>query len=129
MHPRNNQLLANGPYFCLTPIYPLPPCAFLYSEGSFISLCDALSPVTWVLLPHSFLEDMCLFPSLFSASLFSRGTVQSQLLFTRSSHSTWQQKRKAFEVVSRKEQGPSWDSGVCFLSMDLKSGVAGGSPF
>lgn len=45
---------------------------------------------------------------------------------TRNPHSTWQQKGKAFEVVSRKEQGASWDSGVCFLGMATGSEVTGG---
>lgn len=64
MHPRNNQVLANGPYFCLTPVYcayPLPPCTFSYPEGSFISLQGALSPATWVPTPHSPSGDVCLF--------------------------------------------------------------------
>jgi len=66
MHPRNDQVLVNGHDFCLTPVYcayPLPPCAFSYPGGDFISLQCALSPVAWALDPPGTSGDACLFPS------------------------------------------------------------------
>lgn len=51
MHPRNNQVLANGPYVCLTPVY------------------------SWLLRGHVHFPFLLLL-----ISLFRRGTVQSQLL-------------------------------------------------
>lgn len=65
------------PVYCA---YSLPRCALSYTEGSFISLHGALSPVTWVLLPHGSLGDVHFPLTLPLISLFRRETVQSQLL-------------------------------------------------
>lgn len=120
MHPRNDQVLANVPYFCLTPVYhaiPLPPCAFSYSEGNLISPQSALSPIAWVLTPSGSSGDTYLFPFLFPASPSLReGHFRACCSYR---NFTWYLpiEGESIWVVHREEEGPSWDFGVCSIGL------------